>query len=476
MTDRSVGGVVFVVIGDTHVARRVCASLLQRGSEVLHLVAPGDDELRKAMVREPRGVAVLLHDDVAALRYALAVAHIAPTAPLVVTIFDQTVSEQLVKLLPRCHVTSPAHLATATLVAPCLEPEALAIRRTEGRTMALHRSGEELVESPWALGRRARWHARVGRVPGQLRPHDAGTRLLLLGLAGILAVLLGDWIWLTLGAGHEPAEAFHEAARVVAAVGPATSGHAPTSYLLVSALAMLITVVLTAAFTAGVVDRLLGPRLVGLIGARALPRSGHVVVVGLGQVGLRLCRELQLLGVAVVGVERDPQAPNLRIARTLGVPVIVAHGGDRAVLERLGVHRAQALAAVGSDDLDNIAIAVAAHGVAPGTRVVMRAGEHEAIAETRSLLPLGTTRDVTSLSTTYVVARLLGTPATAVVGHDKDVYLAIRGAGFSRSPMPPREECRHGDRSESDPGRSSHCRVSAEFSLRHLCEDAGGVT
>jgi Trk K+ transport system NAD-binding subunit len=148
----------------------------------------------------------------------------------------------------------------------------------------------------------------------------------------------------------------------------------------------------------------------------------------------------------VVGVERDPQAPNLRIARTLGIPVVVAHGGDRAVLERLRLHRAQALAAVGSDDLDNIAIAVAAHGVAPGTRVVLRAGEHEAIAETRSLLPLGTTRDVTGLSTTYVVARLLGTPATGVVGHDDEVYLAIPDEGFARWPTSPREECRHGDR------------------------------
>ena len=147
-----------------------------------------------------------------------------------------------------------------------------------------------------------------------------------------------------------------------------------------------------------------------------------------------------------MGVERDPQAPNLRIARTLGVPVIVAHGGDRAVLERLRLHRAQALAAVGSDDLDNIVIAVAAHGVAPGTRVVMRAGEHEAIAETRSLLPLGTTRDVTGLSTTYVLARLLGTPATAVVGHDEEVYLAVPDEGFSRWPTSPREECGHGDR------------------------------
>nr|WP_255523976.1 NAD-binding protein [Terrabacter sp. MAHUQ-38] len=212
---------------------------------------------------------------------------------------------------------------------------------------------------------------------------------------------------------------------------------------------MLVTVVLTATFTAGLVDRLLGPRLVGLVGARALPRSGHVVVVGLGQVGLRLCQELQRLGVAVVGVERDPHAPNLRLARTLRVPVVIAHGGDRAVLERVRLHRAQALAAVGSDDLDNIAVAVAAHGVAPGTRVVLRAGEHEAIAETRSLLSLGTTRDVTRLSTTYVVARLLGIPAvTAVAGQEDGDYVAVPdegGEGFVRWPTSPREQCCHVD-------------------------------
>jgi hypothetical protein len=179
VTFQSTPDAPYVVIGETHVARRVCASLLQRGCEVLHLIAPGDEELRKAMTQQPGGVAVLLHDDVEALRYALAVAHIAPTAALVVTIFDQTVSEQLVRLLPRCHVTSPAHLAAPTLVAPCLAPGALAIRRTGGRATALRRFGEDLIEASWALGRRTRWRARIGRVTGQLRPHDAGTRILL---------------------------------------------------------------------------------------------------------------------------------------------------------------------------------------------------------------------------------------------------------------------------------------------------------
>jgi Trk K+ transport system NAD-binding subunit len=184
-----------------------------------------------------------------------------------------------------------------------------------------------------------------------------------------------------------------------------------------------------------------------------------VIVVGLGQVGLRLCQELIRLGIPVIGVERNPSAPHLRIARTLGIPVVVGHGEDRAVLERLRLRRAMALAAVGSDDLDNIAVAVAAHGVAAETHVVLRAGEHEAIAETRSLLPLGVTRDVTKLSAAYVVARLLGVAATAAVPHGNDTYVDVNGQGFLAWTTSPRDRCAHfGPATLTTTGQRAPCR------------------
>jgi Trk K+ transport system NAD-binding subunit len=149
------------------------------------------------------------------------------------------------------------------------------------------------------------------------------------------------------------------------------------------------------------------------------------------------------MGIPVVGMERDPGAPNVRIARSLGIPVLTGHGGDRAVLEKLHLHRARALAAVGSDDLDNIAVAIAAQGVSAGTRVVLRAGEHEAIAETRSLLPLGTIRDVTSLSAAYVLARLLGTPATGVIAHQHRMFVQLPADTFAPWPLAARQGCTH---------------------------------
>ncbi|MFZ2173073.1 MAG: NAD(P)-binding protein [Rhodococcus sp. (in: high G+C Gram-positive bacteria)] len=434
----------FVVIGDTTVARRVCSSLAQRGHEVRHVPGPDDDELRRTLDGAPvRGIAILLQDDVHALRYALAAAHIHPSAPMIVTIFDRTIGDQLARFLPHCDITSPADLAAPSLAGPCVESGLLAVTRAGERPRGIRNAGSVLDEVPVTIRARPGWRTWPIQVAGLWRSHETGTRILLAGLAGLAAVLIGDWVWLTAGEGHGAADAFEEAVRVVTTVGPAADPHGNDPYALVASTAMLMTIVFTAMFTAGMVDRLLGPRLTALIGARALPRSGHVIVVGLGQVGLRLCRELRALGIPVVGVDRDTNARNLRLVRELNIPAVVGHGGDRALLERIGIHRAVALAAVGSDDRDNIAVSLAAQGIAPGLRLVLRAGEQEVIAETRSLLPLGITRDVTSLSATYVLARLLGLDPLGVVAGEAHVHIRLDGGEFEEIPISSRGGCRH---------------------------------
>ena len=93
-----------------------------------------------------------------------------------------------------------------------------------------------------------------------------------------------------------------------------------------------------------------------------------------------------------MALERDPRAVNLRLARAAKVPVLIAHGEDREVLKKLSLHRARALAAMGSEDLDNIEVAIAALALAPDLRVVLRAGDDDVITETRSLFRIGEVR------------------------------------------------------------------------------------
>jgi Trk K+ transport system NAD-binding subunit len=157
-----------------------------------------------------------------------------------------------------------------------------------------------------------------------------------------------------------------------------------------------------------------------------------VVVIGLGQVGLRLCIELRRLGISVVAVERDPRAVNLRLARAAKVPVLIAHAEDREVLKKLSLHRARALAAMGSEDLDNIEVAIAALALAPDLRVVLRAGDDDVITETRSLFRIGEVRNVSALTAFAVTLGLVGQTPCAVYarGHQLGaVPFAVPGAG-----------------------------------------------
>lgn len=446
----------FVVIG-SDVARKVCGFLQAAGHGVRHFAQPTDEDLRQALDRQVAGVAVLLDDDVESLRYALAVEHICPNVALVVRIFDRTVADQLVRVVPNCQVTSPADVAAPVLLAACLQPDLLALTYTSSGHAGARWDGDTVRLQPYRPPRSLKYRARLGKIRGQLRPHDSSSRIMLMGLVGLLAVLLVDWVWLVRLHHRSPIEALFEATRTVSTVGPVSVHGSDVAYLVFSIVAMLITIVFTAVFTAGTVDRLLAPRSVGIVGPRALPRGGHVVVVGLGQVGLRLCTRLQHLGIGVVAVERNPEAPNLRLAKALGVPVIVADAKDRFVLRKLSLHKAQAMAAVASDDLDNIAVSVAALAVAPELRVVMRAGDHEAIAETRSLFKIGLVHDLGSLSAAYTTAILTGLRPRGVLAHDKRL-LVERGDG-TFVPWPQADRCDHQQEGDADVDISP--RVSA---------------
>jgi threonine dehydrogenase-like Zn-dependent dehydrogenase len=428
----------FVVIGDTTSAQRVCASLQARGHTVDHMVAPDDARLHEAMRPAPAGVAVLSHSDDTSLRYALAVSHLNPDVAIVAAIFDATMSEQIGALLPNCVVTSPGVLASPALAAACLTAGSAAIvtdGSTGTRELLVDGGRVTAVAWPHHLGFAQRtWRAITG---GQRRPPDAGAWITLVGLLGIFALLAIDAVWL-MALGVSPLDAFQEAASVVATVGPVA--HHGGAYSVFSGVAMLLTIGFVAAFTAGLIEQLLGPRLVGLFGSRAIPRSGHVVVIGLGQVGMRLCRYLRALNVPVVAVERDPDSRYVAMARNFGIPVLLGHGNDRFILQKLHLKRAIALAAVGSADLDNVTVAVNTRVVAPGTRVVMRAGEHEAIAETASLVPLGVSVDVTCLSSAFVAARVLGHEAVRAIPNGSDALVELTDGSFV-----PWSAAHHGD-------------------------------
>lgn len=427
-----------VVIGRTDVGRRVCALLSEAGITVTHVHEPSDSEVRAALTADVDGVAVLLHDDIKALRYGLMVHHIRPSVRLFVAMFDLTARAQLRAAVPEVVVLSPAAISVPAMVAAAIDPRVGAIRRKRSSTVrewvSITSAGNEGARihawrTPDTLKRRSRW----GVLAGQLRPVDAGSGVLIAGVLGLIAVIAADTV---VGLAHGGfLRSLYDATRTTATISAPQLPDEPL-ILIWATIAALLVMAFTAMFAAGIVNYLLSGRHVALLGRRVAPRFGHVIVVGMGQVGLRLAQELRQLGIAVIGIETSPHARSLMIARQCGIPVLIGDGASRSVLGAAGAHSALALVAAGSEDRDNIAIAISALAVNPDLRIVLRAGTDAAIEETQSLFHIGAVVDVNGLTASFVATSLDDQVPYAVVTTDEgDVGIDDSGQATSGWPL-----------------------------------------
>lgn len=428
-----------VLIGDLEASRLLCSLLTSDGAETVHLPSPDEAAVRAAFVKKVDAVAVVVRGDVAALRYALLATHLQPAVPIVVTVFDHTISRQLTSVVPNCTVTSPADVAAPAVVAACIHPTALAILDGGDVTSAVLDEEGVAVARPWdppkpaLLERLTRWV-----------PHRYGGAggLLVIGLLGLAVIIATEWVLAAVVLHEGLLEAFYASTRLVATVGPAdaTSHDAPGFYLVVSALLMLTGIGFTGALVAGLVEWIVSARTAALAGPRGLPWRHHVVVSGLGQVGLRVGQLLREVHVPCVVVERIADARNLPDARSSRLPVIIGDAADRAVLERVGLRRARAIAALGSDDLDNVAVVISALATAPEVRTVLRSGEDPAVEETTSLFRIGRVADVSALTAAWVCASIRG-ESPIVAYADAGLVGVLSEDGDSRRGIPSRCRC-----------------------------------
>ena len=431
-----------ILIGSTDIGRRTCEALQVRGVNVTHLASPSDAELHDLLTEDVIGVAVMLHSDIEALRYSLAVEHIKPGVRLFVAIFDRSVRHEMERTIPNIYVASPAFIAMPSIIASALLPDHVGLARiTSAQNVkwetASIRDGEVshkdfMIPASWK--RKRLWSL----FRGQLHSYDSASRALLGGLAALVAVLLADMA--VLQRTESLSHAFYSASAVISGV---TAPEIPMEdwQLIQAGIFMLLTVIFIAIFGAGMVNHVLTGRRAGIVGRRVIPRSNHIVVVGLGQVGIRVCRELALLKVAVVAIEQDENARGVHLARDLNIPVVIGNASDIRTLNRARVAHSQAILAMGSQEQDNIAVAVAARTIASQTPIILRAGNNDAIAETRSLFSIGVVADVNGMTAAFVAEALLGEAPRMVVPHDSQFATVTTQYALNTQAIPGRCVC-----------------------------------
>jgi voltage-gated potassium channel Kch len=422
-----------LLLGAGDLTDETCAALEAAGAEVQRLEDPDAGEVRAALERGADAVAVVSRDDAWPLRAALLVRHIDDEVPIVATIFDPTAGRELEQEIGNCAITSLADIVAPTLAGPCLGDELAAVLDGDRPTALRCAAGEvEAVAFPEVRARRVRALATA-----ILKPFDRSAALVFFGAVGLLAILVGETVAAAIVLDQSLIDAFYGAVKTLVTVDPNPAVQdGPEWFKLAISISMLIALLFAAAFTGGLVERLIGRNLTGLLGRRAVPRSDHVIVVGLGQVGLRLCMLLRACGIPVVAIDDQPDGDNVGHARRLGLPVVIGRGADPSLLRRLSLDSALALAAVTADDLQNVKVALTARAEASGLRIVLRAGSNATGGETRSLERLGHVRDVHRIGAVYIAGVALGSAAAHVVVDGDTAHLRDERGGLERCPYP----------------------------------------
>jgi Trk K+ transport system NAD-binding subunit len=190
-------------------------------------------------------------------------------------------------------------------------------------------------------------------------------------------------------------------------------------------LLMLASGALLAGVFGIITDYLLKARLEQLLGFGRYRMRDHIVLCGLGHVGIRILEQLRKFGEEVIVIEKSEDGRFLDEAREMDIPVIIGDMRRPATLERANIKEARSLIAAGDDDLSNLEAALNAREAKPGIRVVLRIFDHNLAGKIGTGFGIKTTFSTSALA---APAFAMAAVDPAVVGSfyiDEDLMLIL---------------------------------------------------
>ena len=153
---------------------------------------------------------------------------------------------------------------------------------------------------------------------------------------------------------------------------------------------------------------IVGARLTGRVRSEPKPGDGHVIVVGGGEVGIRVLGGLFDLGFRAVLIDQDPNARAVEFARRRRLPVMVGDACDEKTLRQAGIETALALVCVTSSDIVNLEASLQARAMRDEElRVVLRLFDDDLAGRVQRKVGNLVSRSVSYLAAPAFAAALL---------------------------------------------------------------------
>ncbi len=385
-----------------------------------------------AQIASARALALLRQDDVGNFHAALRARELNPDIRLVLAVFSPGLGDQVRANFPDCAVLVGTAMSAPSFAAAALGEPAPSHVRVSGRTLYVARredadpnqvlcglAASSGSSAPRLLPRDeqnadlvlavadgtprdplARRRSPLQAAAGMLRGlvwHRLG-----LGFAGLFAVLVAGFVLLVAGAGYRWDNALYLTVLDTAGAAlttPALGGPEKVAQFILTFDGMVFVPFATAV--------IVGARLTGSIRENRPSASGHVIVVGLGRVGMRVVGQLHDLGIGVVGIDRDPEAAGVAFTRRLGVHVVVGEIHREETLRAANLKSSIALVSVTSSDEVNLEAALHARALRGDLRIVLRLYDDDLAERVQKMIGNTVSRSVSYLAAPAFAAAML---------------------------------------------------------------------
>jgi Trk K+ transport system NAD-binding subunit len=489
-----------VIVVDDVPDRRLVRQLDEWGVPLLEASARRAETLRRAGLAGAEAVVCAEHEDVHTLEITLLVRQLRPDVRVVVSLNNPSVGAALEEVTGPGSVLSTAALAAPSLVEDCLRSArhdftlsgvpfgittvpvrvASTLRRQFGDLAPIcvagldgleicpgrdHpvRPGDRVTvlgprddlpipaasESAVALrGDAGTLQRGIRTVRGLLSEIDRPLRLTLLVFL-LLAVLSTT----VLALAYRPAPGRHLGpldALYFTVVTDATVGYGDFHFSDQSAwletfgiVDIVLGAALATAVFAQVTNLLVNRRLAVALGRQRLTgMRGHVVVIGLGSIGVRVAEGLLARGRDVVVVERHEENRFLNQVRGAGIPVVLADAAQTGTFDLVNLDEAAAVAILTSDDLTNIEVGLAVRERLgerwQATPVVLRVLDRSLATTVESTFGFRHVRSTSALAAPWFVGAALGLHVLDTFYIDHQPFLLGRlsvGGGLAGTSM-----------------------------------------
>jgi len=457
----------FIVCGDSPLAYRIALELTSRYREEVVVVLPerlknhgpqiselpgvsvlqraelSSETFAEAGVASARALALVAQDDLGNIHAGLRAQELNPGLRLVVAVFNRRLGDHIRGFFSDCTVLVGTAMAAPYFVAAALGELDPRHFRIWGRTLYVARredanhdhvmcrlavpddpAGATRLLAPDAPEQDANLVLAVAdgtpRDPLARRRHPVRATLEMLrrlvwnryGIVFIvlLVAAIAGYVLLVLS----PANSSHPAntaagAFYLAIMSLTGSALTDTTNVVATKWSQVLLTIDGMALLPVVTALIVGAQLTGTIRGEPRPRGGHVIVVGLGNVGTWVVGELHDLGFDVACVDKDPGARGAAMAHRNRLPLVIGEAYLEDTLRAAGLESAIALVSVTSSDIVNLETALQARAMREDLRIVLRLGDDDLAQRVQK-----TVGNVVSRSVSYMAAPAF---ATALLEH-----------------------------------------------------------